>query len=120
MTESNLFSQWDLTSISIVSACLAIGFLLGVLVSSAFFRPAIATMIVRVKAAVFTAIGVGLLVWGIFRMISSEPFVPPFADLNIIRNPTEAIAWGAAAITGGVLYFVLGYVGIFPKETREY
>lgn len=108
--------EWNATSISLAFGLVAVGFLIGVLVASAFFRPAIATVLIRIKSATFLSIGVALLVWGMMCLISGEPFDRPFAYPNIIRSATECIAWGAGFLTGGIVYLIIGYAGLFPRE----
>lgn len=90
---------------------LVIGFMLGALAATMYFRPNLVAMIAQGKAIVFLSVGVGVLIWGTISLSVGGPFEQPFVWVNLIRTPTEAIAWGAGLITAGVASLVFSFVG---------
>jgi len=115
-SELKMNPESSVLSYSLEFGLVAVGFLVGVLVATAFFRPAVATVLIRIKSATMLSLGVGLLAWGIICMISGEPFARPFAYPNIIRSAIECVAWGSGMLTGGIVYLIIGYAGLFPRE----
>jgi len=89
----------------------AIGFVLGGLTAVAYFRPHVMAISAKIKAVLFMGAGVGLLVWGISTLSLGETFNPPWIEINLIRSPMEAMAWGAGLLTAGVLFLVFSFLG---------
>jgi hypothetical protein len=89
----------------------AIGFILGCLTAVAYFRPHVMAISAKMKALLFMGAGVGLLVWGVSTLSLGETFTPPWTEINLIRSPIEAMAWGAGLLTAGVLFLVFSFLG---------
>lgn len=59
--------------------------------------------LVRFLCAILIAVAVGLLVYGI--AVEPDKFRAP-AGLDLLRTPTECIAWGIGMLVGGGLLLV--------------
>lgn len=103
------WSQLQLVAAGLLTGLL-LGALIGVIAATSYFRPSVLGMVLKLKSAVFIAIGVGLIVWPITSLAFGETFQTPVAAWNWLRTPAECLGWGAGFLTLGVTKLVLGCV----------
>lgn len=94
----------------------AIGFILGCVTALAYFRPHIMAISAKIKAVLLMGAGVGLLVWGISTISLGEEFTPPWIEINLVRTPFEAMAWGAGLLTAGTLFLIFSFLGFGQRR----
>lgn len=89
---------------------IALGILVGILLTAAFNVPRIGRAISKSCAVVLLAVGAGLIAWGIAGL-SGESWQPLAIGPVIFMSAAQAFGWGVGALVGGVTSLVLSFVG---------
>ncbi len=72
--------------------------------------PVVGRRLSRLLAVIAMGLGTGVLVWGIIGAASGERLRPPFGS-DLITELSEAFAWAAGLLTGGLFALVLSFIG---------
>jgi hypothetical protein len=86
------------------------GILLVGMVFWGLIDPVVGRRLARIFAVIAMGLGTGVLVWGIIGAATGERLRPPFGS-NLITEVSEAFAWAAGLLTGGILALVFSFIG---------
>ena len=93
-----------------------LGLSLGMILAIAFVKPSVGRAISRTIAVVLLMLGVGMLSWAIYTIVTGGTIAALEIGNIVIEDASEVIVWGAGAFFGGIVALWLSFLRAGVRE----